>query len=125
VNRENIKKVRDHIAAVEADRFNMTWWSAIADARDFDHVDPTTLLHDCGTAGCIGGWTNALFGGDGAVAAGETLGITKEQRSQLFFAYGTERQLDEITQWHAVAALDHLMETGEVDWDAVFGGAPQ
>lgn len=134
INVENIKKVRDHIAAVDAKRVNMqVWASNKADPAQLPSDVVPTLLHDCGTCGCIGGWTEALLGrsikGDGAVMieedVGELLGLDDRGAWKLFYP----RDIENRTQAEAVAVLDRLIETGEVDWNwaianpAQIGGA--
>lgn len=124
MNRKNIQKVRDHIAGLNPKRFNMALWAAERDGDD--DVAPVRLKHDCGTCGCIGGWTDAIFRTPrskmGAESAGRALGLTEDQAQALFFPWGFPWGVNDGDDWenikpaHAVRVLDHLLATGEVDW---------
>lgn len=118
MNRENIKKVRDVIAALPPERFDM---GDVAYHRGRGEVLPQnrTVLHNCNTAACIAGWTNALFGQprsyrDGLNDAAQHLGLDPDEQRHLFcpVRYANGR----TTAAQAVRVLDHLLETGEVDW---------
>lgn len=107
MNRDNIKLVRDVIAALPDEKFAMHDWITS------DH-DPR---HDCGTAACIGGWTATLlltnrFHFDDA---GQALGLEYNQYVALFCPPGYE-QRGRYTRQDAIRTLDHLLETGEVRW---------
>lgn len=130
LNLPNLKTLRDTIQALDPTNFDMAAWS-----RDENGDGMATRVdmvnHTCGTAGCIGGWAEVLFvakdddrigeAKDEEVA--EALGLTEEQAHNLFFPLvgikeaGIEiDSYTELTQAQAVQVLDHLMETGEVDW---------
>lgn len=120
INVKNIKRVRKAIATHDGTRFDMRNWPMPEDVR-------------CGTAACIGGWTEAvLFRGPHGASVDqicERLGITKVQSNALFFMEKTNHSLGGRTRAEALAVLDRLIETGEVDWDwaianpAKIGGA--
>lgn len=126
MNRENIQKVRDYIAELEPSQFRMDQWADQLDANgesmliDFAQRD-SLLRHDCGTCACIGGWTMALLG-EGKItmsseAAGALLGLGKNEATCLFYpAYIANREWGKITPEQGVRVLDHLLETGKVDW---------
>jgi hypothetical protein len=104
VNRENIQKVRDHIARLPPERFNMAY--------------PCTP-HGCDSAACIGGWTNFVVGGMGK-------GMFNAQRAldlpspELFYpTYEGDTNPYDATCAQAVRVLDRLLETGEVDWSII------
>lgn len=85
--------------------FNMEFWM------------PTET--SCGTACCIGGHANLMFGGpvNGSFdVTGDLLGLTKEQTVNLFTPYGWhfERKLNDRPR--AARVLRHLASTGKVDW---------
>lgn len=121
INVENVRRVRDLIAQLEAGRFDMTVWAArtsgVAEVCAEDVVP--TLLHDCNTAACIGGWTEALLGTPETGADDDTIvgkyhfGMTEDEAGALFYPNAMPRR----TQAEAVAVLDRLIETGKVDWD--------
>ena len=103
MNRENIKKVRDHIAVAGDEHFDMRNW-------------------DCGTSACIGGWTDRLCGPPGnrdSTVTARTLGLDEEVANELFFMTETPVRMMDVTREHAVRVLDHLLETGEVDWSII------
>jgi hypothetical protein len=104
MNRENIKKVRDHIAGLPPEQFAMDAWT-------------------CGTCACIGGWTARLFLPPDELwslsGVRRALGITSEDAERLFFWGGagpTTVKWSDTTAGQAVRVLDHLMETGRVEW---------
>lgn len=120
--RANLIKVRDHIASLPPGRFNMRYlFKDRRGERWSDEAPHAQLVHPCGTAACIAGWTLALFapnkrGGD-ADDAQTLLGLDEYQADELFLPQGY-RNSRRYTQARAVRTLDHLIATGEVDWDA-------
>ena len=102
--------------------------NAIIDSGTYDQ---TVWVHDCETPGCIAGhaicahgWvptatvdisTQTATPPDGGlpqyidVAARDILGLDSEQADELFSANA---------EGDPVAVLNHLLETGEVDWSA-------
>lgn len=123
--KENIRAVRDLIAIMDSSRFRMDYWVAWNDdvSRDIDISD---LAHTCETAGCIGGWTDAIFGNRsmGMESAMATLGLSVAESKILFTPSiargdGVDWIGGDITQAEAVMVLDHLLETGEVSWAPV------
>lgn len=112
LNIANIKRVRDHIAGLPTERFDMEDWAGGL------RYGPEEL-RECGTTACIGGWTNFLFGHYGRsfrfydwTLAADTLGLGRDLGRELFFSC-----VDPATSpAQAVRVLDHLMSTGEVDW---------
>lgn len=122
MNRKNIKKVRDVIAALPRKRFNMEYYAAIHDTADEcgDDIPAVQLTHTCNTAGCIAGWTVATFATRNSSRhtgqrAKNLLGITEAQSHNLFAPPGYDEP-GRFSQAHAVRVLDHLLETGKVDW---------
>lgn len=126
LNVENINTLIETLRKIEPRRFDMSMWAAeIGHGRDERGRDvrPAQLLHNCGTCACLGGWTNALFpqpgekGGywSGAAAARRALGLKDDA---LFYpsAPGGLPAWDRITRRQAIRVLEHLRDTGEVDW---------
>ena len=110
MNRENITKVRDVIAGLPSAEFDMRDWGN----------------HECDTAACIGGWTARVVLNDRSLTervCGDALGLTVGQRSTLFYPRGIELPDGgywspyDATPTQAVRVLDHLLATGEVDWN--------
>lgn len=88
--------------------------------RGFSMRDWAVDTSDCGTACCIGGHTNLLFGGPrhgGFAIAGDLLGLGKNQTWALFLPQGwdTDRSLNDRAR--AARVLRHLAATGIVDWE--------
>ena len=113
MNRENIKKL---IGALE-------------ESKTYDQA---RWCHTCGSPACIAGHAAALAGatdmGNGRCAVdGRTVfiddtaigwtGLDNRQSADLFspIPFGN---LSEATKADAIATLEHLLETGEVDWEA-------
>jgi hypothetical protein len=148
VNVENIKLVRDHIASLPPERFNMQCYVGLRgdddedgpSIRDFEPEGATNLTAlegSCGTCACIAGWTLALLNPDDPQSerpimdAGMALGLDETAAARLFEPNnhdpGFRNLLFFVRQDEAVAVLDHLIATGEVDWSVTRGepeGAP-
>lgn len=111
MNVVNIKRVRDHIAGLEPEQFDMGWWG------DINHPQ-----HTCDTAACIGGWTEALLSNralESTPEVGALLGLDAMASAALFYPDAIGRFVPlspSTTTTQAVAVLDHLLATGEVDW---------
>jgi hypothetical protein len=118
MNVENIKKVRDVIANLPPERFNMAALFVVdGKAVMPERKSPVKLVESCGTAACIAGWTLATFRQpkhSDAFEAGNLLDLNYMQRDDLFTPVGYDE--GEYTHAQAVAVLDHLIATGEVDW---------
>jgi len=104
MDRENVQIVRDHIAGLPPEQFDMDDWGEA-------HTK-------CGTAACIGGWAAVLLLNadgyrvpDSEVAA--ALGLDIIEGRALFYPRGPMMQ---ATIPQGLAVLDHLLATGEVDW---------
>lgn len=115
MNVENIKKVRDYIAALPRARFDMRNWASGQERVAGE------ILHSCGTAACIAGWTNALLAPKaapwGVKTAARHLGLASRAAERLFMPQDIDADdWGDITTAHAVAVLDHLMATGSVSW---------
>lgn len=92
---------------------------------------------DCGTVGCVAGWVTILEGMSRSQAnqikrvAGndynsnafyigkEKLDLDAGDAVKLFSGHNNRGVfLSDLTHAHGLAVLKHLIETGEVDWDA-------
>lgn len=117
-----IKELRDHIAALPPEQFDMSQWRA---------------ERECGTVACLAGWTvelnKSLFGdwlerSDIKGAARLVLQLSQLEANRLFVPIEASilrhpnhpgavlGDLNDVTTEQAVKVLDHLLETGEVDW---------
>lgn len=112
----NLRKVRDLIASLSDEQFDM---GAYAEEEP------------CGTVACIAGWAcivagvgniHSLVGDDIHERAQRHLGLTTQAATNLFTpfpGYSADYQfawLQTPDRKQAVRVLDHLLETGEVDW---------
>ena len=116
-NAENIRKVIEMIKD-EQNYFDMSTWNRMGD------VNINYPPNVCGTPACIGGWSEAIIKHelkiaqdpdffdylDEAVIA-EWLGIMPEDAEELFYGIGTI-----ATREEAIAHLEHIIETDEVNW---------
>lgn len=115
--RERVAYLRDHIAKLPRERFDMAVYSMGADYDDGDVRGPQ-VLHDCNTRACLCGWTVALFAIDAATddegAAASALGLDEDEWRALFIPRHKDR--GQIENREAVAVLDHYLATGKIDW---------
>jgi hypothetical protein len=133
MNRENIQKVRDYLSNLPDGRFAIGTWFFVP-GTGFSHTlhdrgftNATALEGSCGTVACIAGHTLACLEPDGTIPAmvspkaAELLGLSTDEAFALFEGYDVANldDPDEITTADAVRVLDHLLETGEVDWSII------
>jgi hypothetical protein len=114
MNRENIKKVRDHIATLTPAHFDMKYYET---------------EKGCGTVTCIAGWAKLLLAPDepkaNATLGAKLFGLDIEAAWSLFHAGEPDpRNPLYASRWgagpsEAVRVLDHLLETGKVDWSII------
>jgi hypothetical protein len=103
VNVENINKVIELLRRLPPEKFDMGTWH-------------------CGTATCIGGHAQKLFGLDSSDSyiVGAELGLGERAVDALFFPHAqmprNKVNWQKITRRQAVRVLKHLRDTGEVDW---------
>ena len=129
MNIENVKRVRDAVAASKS--FDMARWG-ITTYDDVEFKDG----HFCGSPGCIRGHAVALMIDDGLYEcseveddhtryvsidnahcdAGVWMGLDIDMAGELFLPAEPSASIYLITQDQAVKCLDHLLETGVVDW---------
>lgn len=127
MNREAITVLRNVLAVLPRERFTMAHYTTVGTGKD-DRLSSEQLKHDCGTAACMVGWTNALLSPLYTSNAGDVAGarvlldLSYDQANKLFHPWEdrSPRPIPwiDITNEQAVKVLDHLLETGEVDWDA-------
>jgi hypothetical protein len=125
--KKRLEFVRDFIASIPEDNFNMGDWhgtmasSPVAKARR-----TIKKKHYCGTVACIGGWTELLFAAPAASGwyghkAPSLLGLSQEDAQELFYPHALEDSLEwnQITNAQAVRVIDHFLATGKVDWTII------
>lgn len=123
VNVEFLAEVRKAIAEAPSERFTMASVCCRTGYGGFMRpAGPASLLaEDCGTAGCIAGWTLAigLTRGlcepcDSMSVAAQLLRLNADEESYMFFGLWAEHNLNDITKAETLAYLDRVIATGEV-----------
>jgi hypothetical protein len=129
-NNERLTRLRD--AVLDApDNFNMKSWADATGADAPLQITPAMVVGKTpGVTACLGGWASALFFPEsntvyvGKETAGKALGLTKSEADQLFYPCGIFEKCGQSpyrsTNVQAARVLDHLIETGEVDWSKAF-----
>lgn len=107
------------------------------DEGEFDMTNWQHKGHACGTPSCMAGWATWIVEGrptgplehlhsECEDAAAQYLGLTYEQADELFLPFDAETaegyDTNNIQPHHAIAVLEHLRDTGKVDWS--FAGLP-
>lgn len=133
MNTERILILADFIESLPDERLDMCYWAKDEDGDENLGLSPATVLHNCGTAACLGGYTEALFnptrtGFRGTLglwtpdaplpsdSAGTLLGLTVAQAHNLFMPPHANGAWDCITPAIAADTLRRLAETGQVEW---------
>ena len=129
VNVANVNRVIEAIRLGSKARpgmgFNMNYWQSEPD--DYSSIVDKSG-RGCGTVACIGGWCNLLEEHDTGTPrisssrkAAEFLGIDDITAAEdLFYPdFAITTDYDSITADQAIAVLEHLRDTGEVDWARV------
>jgi hypothetical protein len=148
VNVENVQKLIDLLKALPEEKFSMPDWlerkglgtpsfaaTQVEEYKKFFepvYKTPEEVIHNCGTAGCIGGWAGVImkkernekltFKGAWSTAhygqedVADWLGIGYSAGYTLFHADGGPRVMPEVRRVHAIRVLEHLLATGQVDW---------
>lgn len=119
MNRERLTILRDHLASLPDERVNMVALMLDEQGRSQAYQkEPRALLAHCGTAACIAGWANALFGNrrikQGAEDAEIYLGLTEEQSVALFEPEGFDIP-DEYSRSDAIAAIQSMLDSPDDD----------
>lgn len=117
IERTNMRRLRDMIAGLPAERFDMSESGEWEDAG----------AGDCGTAACIGGWARALLRRHvySIDELAPDLGLTKREATALFYPGSGDsmwapmsdgRSPYDATPAQAANVLDHYLATGRIDW---------
>lgn len=143
MNKERLLQVADAIerGGIEGLGFNMAYhYLTLSEARVGDKEAQDLSGHDCGTIGCIAGWTVAIFRKPNLLEmhtvefedeAASILELHRCIATELFRPeHGTGADPDLVPGWDATPAqaamvIRHLVETGEVDWGLPFRGEEQ
>ena len=145
MNVENIKKVRDMIAACDPANFNMSDFIRSYElwGKTAEKLKQAQPEENCGTACCLAGWAVTAMLKEGAnpldfaakgypealnyynieKKAADYFGLSFIEARELFMADASRSNIREaqIQPSEAVAVLDNLVETGEVDWKQILG----
>lgn len=115
--RDRLIMLRDFLAELPDERFSIRWAFTGGDAPISMNAFP-----ECGTAACISGWAQLLFPAD----ADDVFGLESHEACELFMPRGwdDDKAYHLYTRARAVAVLDHLINTGEVDWSVAFQERP-
>lgn len=117
LNRKLLKEVRDHILA-NPENLEMRTWA---------------VQKDCGTIGCIGGWTNLLCAGrteqvwqvwrkfshHSAADAQQSLGLTDQEAHIMFFHF--KKTAGEAGACEVACKIDTILEDRD-EFVRKFGG---
>jgi hypothetical protein len=144
-NTDNINTLIDRLRHVDGRHVKMFDFSEVADEdahKPIGIITDAKEMHTCNTAFCIAGWVNALdaaslnkkariddllFSND--TFAADWLGLDEDRAHSLFYmedgymkdGVGSTSDFDElpgeIRKRAAIAVLEYLRDTGEVDWD--------
>lgn len=121
MNKEALLTVADVIEnqSLNSVKFDMCYFNSDAAA--------SVREPDCGTTACIAGYALAYYDpkfykrvglGEttGHSRAQELLGLSEAESDDLFYAFGANQDLADITAERAVAVLRSAVETGRIDW---------
>lgn len=101
MNKERLEMLAKHLEKLPRKEFDMGHW--------------------CGTACCIGGYIEKLFGlpENGRIAvARDVVGLNPVQANQLFFGETSAK----ATPQQAASVVRHLKDTGKVEWEKFVNG---
>jgi hypothetical protein len=144
MNIENVTKVRDHIKALDATRFAMENYFGIRTSPKVrspasqlnlgdlaNNTNASIIEGSCNTCACIAGHTLVVLEPNARTPRDETgitaraaklLGLSKTKAGRLFIPdfcdnwFIENTVMENVTRKQAVRVLNHLIETGEVDW---------
>jgi hypothetical protein len=129
LNLDAWRELRDLIASLKDDQIAMGYFLGRREHGDFRSGKPfsKSLLHDCGTVGCIAGYALLLrekrMPEQPFDVAAEILGLDREKHgmmmeSDAYYVFmgrwceGT--RLSEITRQDVLAYMDRVIETGNI-----------
>lgn len=142
LNLGRINVLRRAILRVGPGHFNMGMWLSDVSVEGLEQMrsllqitrkqhENDELQHSCDSAGCIGGWTAALFyreveGAEDAVRTGDIdnddawvakiLGLSERQAYALCYPAVADRW-GNITPEEAVETIDRFVRTGVINWN--------
>lgn len=129
MNRERLIELRDFLKE-HPDRFNYRHWTIDLSNPGASMVNPECLMLDkdrpaeCGTVGCVAGWTVAMFEHSDAFdeqefciedRARQLLEITPGQSYALFLNH-LDADFRPFGVDEAIRRIDELLETGQITY---------
>lgn len=123
MNTDNIRALAQRLRSpATVGHFSMNTWM-VNRTKDISSTPIGQSIHDCGTVACIGGYA-AIMAKPTASKKGLVprdvaqtfLGISNSLGAQLFAPYSGDYNWNRITADVAADVLDHLAETGKVEW---------
>jgi hypothetical protein len=150
-NIQNINRLIARLRLDDGRHFKMLDFMIVPeddDALPLSIIDSPKSIHTCNTAFCVAGWANAIAMRDRGInetlgdiyrgkvndwdEAQDWLGLTNAQAADLFMLANSAISLGEfdkfphdVRQRAAILVLEHLRESGEVDWDRAIQLAQQ
>lgn len=132
IDLKKVQKLRDVISKLSSQRIAMENFVQYYSSEDTTF---SCLKNDCGTAGCIAGWTLATFSPDTSIhfrygsvidAARNILGLSYDSAYELFMAgtIGLSQFFDisrEREKSEVLAQLDWILAGNEPNWVMTFG----
>lgn len=128
INLENLARLRDAIITGDGHQevgFNLFDWVDFS-----DNIVKDQSNRGCLTTACLGGWCRILqentvpnvgsqFGSSYLKSTSDFLGIDYEEAENLCYASHTHKYKRIITVEETLKVLDHLRDTGKVDWSII------
>ena len=116
--RERLMYLRDFLRELPAERFRISSFFSSPSKTAEESV------RECGTTACLAGWCLVVFSPNGSAFIGagvpeqasDILGLDVDQKASLFWPPGYIGNRIPRTPTQAANVLDHLIQTGEVDW---------
>jgi len=111
------KWLPEEVFLPEPRRLRMQWWHA--DATNglgglYGLLASTpNMIPECGTVGCIGGWTELVLTGSARleeVKVREALGLTYEMADELFYDHAMCSLPNQGTRGHTLAVIRHIKD---------------
>ncbi|KQW79749.1 hypothetical protein [Brevundimonas sp. Root1279] len=124
MNRDRLSILRRRLSEVSDERFDIRHLLTNEDGQNEGlRKDAQSFLGRCGTAACIAGWANSIWGGFDSGSAMEALDLSEIQGLELFEPAGFED--GGYTRADAIAAIQSMLDNPADDALPVWPEAPQ
>lgn len=122
MNVERIRQLAAHLSEpATAPHFDMDNWLSVM-GEDEAERPIGEIIHECGTVACIAGHAVALFSPSERISealiwdtAAKLLGLSGGESGNLFLPHQGAQSFN-ISAADAAVVLDHLADTGLIDW---------